>query len=260
MDNYRLELEYDGTDFHGWQIQPGQRTVQGELTRALEGICREKIRVAGAGRTDAGVHATRQVASFQAERALETATLQRGLNALLPADVRVLRVRTVPEGFSARHSAVARCYRYQMLRQSSALWRRFYYELPRPVDVDAMREAAELFLGDQDFTAFAASDAGDRCRCVVGRAEVHANDTAVFFEITANRFLHNMVRRLTGVLVEVGRGRFRPSAVQEILRTRDRSRGGPCLPPHGLFLVDVRYPNVNGAASPRIVDAGAHTP
>ena len=247
MHHYGMQIEYDGTDFKGWQVQPGQRTVQGELCAALERLLQEKITLVGAGRTDAGVHAWAQVASFAASVEQPAETLERAVNALLPGDVRVRAVRTVGESFSARHSAVSRSYRYQMLRQRSAIWRRFYYELPHEVNAQAMADAAELFLGDQDFTAFVAADAGDRCRSVVGRSEVTANDNEVLFEITADRFLHNMVRRLAGVLVEVGRRRFTPATVREILRTKDRSRGGPCLPSHGLFLVGVRYANAPDA-------------
>lgn len=241
MPNYRMDVEYDGTDFKGWQVQPGQRTVQGELRAALARLVQDEVTLVGAGRTDAGVHAWGQVASFETPAPRAPEELGRGLNALLPADVRVLHVVQAPAGFSARHSAVSRSYRYQMLRRRSALWRRFYYELPHDVREGAMVEAAELFLGDQDFTAFVAADAGERCRCVVGRSQVTASDDAIYFDITADRFLHNMVRRLAGVLVEVGRGRFAPGDVRGILEKRDRSRGGPCLPPHGLFLVGVRY-------------------
>ncbi len=252
MQHYRLDLEYDGTDFKGWQVQPEQRTVQGTLRDVLVRVLQADVTLVGAGRTDAGVHAWGQVASFSSAAGRTTQELGRALNALLPADVRVVGVREVPEDFSARHSAISRSYRYQMLRRRSAIWRRFYYELPHAVNEQAMADAAELFLGDQDFTAFVAADAGDSCRCVVGRSEITATDSEILFEITADRFLHNMVRRLAGVLVEVGRRRFPPETVREILRTKDRSRGGPCLPPHGLFLVGVRYRNEHEVEVPRV--------
>ena len=255
MPNYRADLEYDGTGFCGWQVQPGQRTVQGELCRALSRLFAAEVRVVGAGRTDAGVPALGQVASFATARERRPEAVQRGLNALLPRDVRVHRVRIVPDDFSARHTACARTYRYQMLRDPSALWRRFYYELPAPVDIAAMSAAAAAFHGEHDFTAFVRSDAGDACRCCVESTDVREERGAVLFEITANRFFHNMVRRIAGVLVEVGRGRVDPDSVREIVRDRDRSRGGPCLPPQGLFLVAVRYPENAAAPAPRFVDA-----
>lgn len=243
MPNYRVDLEYDGTDFHGWQVQPGLRTVQGELVRVLSEIVRAPVAVVGAGRTDAGVHALGQVASFQLPSPHATEKLTRMLNAALADDIRILSVAQVDNSFSARHSAIARRYRYQMSRRRSPLRRRFFYELRHGVDVAVMSQAAAWFLGDQDFTAFVASDAGSACRCLVSRSSVYAEHDAIFFEITANRFLHNMVRRLSGALVEVGRGRLPPDAVRDILRRGDRSRGGPCLPPHGLYLLGVGYPS-----------------
>jgi tRNA pseudouridine38-40 synthase len=240
--HYRIDLEYDGSDFHGWQIQPGLRTVQGELRQALERLLRQEISLEGAGRTDAGVHALGQVASLSCEGGKPPEVVQRALTSLLPRDILVRGVRAVPPEFSARHSAVARSYRYRLLQGRSALWRRYCLEVPSALDAAAMEEAACCFLGEHDFRAFAASDAGDRCVCLVERARVQAAGPWIDFEITANRFVHNMVRRLTGALLEVGRGRLSPEALSQILRQGDRPRGGPCLPPQGLFLLRVRYP------------------
>jgi tRNA pseudouridine38-40 synthase len=256
MPRRLVDLEYDGTDFRGWQIQPEQRTVQGELKRVLQRIFQEEIQLVGAGRTDAGVHALGQVATFSSTTARPLGPVRRGLNAMLPRDIRVLDVRSAPAGFSARHDAISRSYRFQMLRAPSALWRRFYYELAHEVDVEAMAAAATLFTGSHDFTAFVASDSGDHCDCTVAWSTVVADSSELRFEITANRFLHNMVRRLAGVLVEVGRGRLATEEVRDILRSRDRTRGGPCLPPNGLFLVGVRYPR-NEAP---LVDAAGSSP
>ena len=241
MPTVRLDLEYDGTDFRGWQVQPGERTVQGCVEEALQEILGERVRLTGAGRTDTGVHALGQVASFRHDTLPPAPQLLRRLNIGTPHDVRVTTLRFVEDDFSARHSARARRYRYQMLRQRSALWTRYYHELSTPVDVDRMNQAAQVFLGEQDFAAFAHVDKGANSRCLVSRAVVQGDDTRVWFEITANRFLHNMVRRLSGVLVEVGRGRLRPADLRDILRHRDSSRGGPCLPPRGLFFVAVDY-------------------
>lgn len=243
MPTVRLDLEYDGTDFHGWQVQPGTRTVQGILEDALHDILQQRVRLTGAGRTDTGVHALGQVASFRCATVPPAGQLLRRLNVGLPEDVRVLAVREVEGGFSARHSARARRYRYQMLRRRSALWTRYYHVLRWPVDVDAMSEAANALLGEQDFTAFARARDGEHGRCLVSRAEVQGDIERVWFDITANRFLHNMVRRLSGALVEVGRGRLRPSQIRDILQRQDHSRGGPCLPAAGLFFVSVDYGN-----------------
>jgi tRNA pseudouridine38-40 synthase len=260
MPTIRLDLEYDGTDFHGWQVQPATRTVQGVLEAALHDILHHPVRLTGAGRTDTGVHALGQVASFRSDHVPPAPQLLRRLNVGIPPDVRVLAVREVEDGFSARHSARARRYRYQMLRRRSALWTRYYHVLRWPVDVDAMSEAASSLLGEQDFTAFANARAGDNCRCLVSRATVQGDVERIWFDITANRFMHNMVRRLSGVLVEVGRGRLRPSQVRDILLRRDRSRGGPCLPAAGLFFVSVDYSNSAISAPGAGVDVDGANP
>ena len=260
MPNVRLEVEYDGTDFHGWQVQVGQRTVQGCLLESVQGILGKPTRLIGAGRTDAGVHALGQVANFHSDKVPPLPQLLRRLNIGLPDDVRVKSVRLVDDDFSARHSARARRYRYQMLRRRSALWTRYHHVLHWPVDVGAMAAAAEYYLGEQDFAAFANVRAGDRCNCLVSRSVVHADESRVVFEITANRFMHNMVRRLAGALVEVGRGRLAADSLRDILRQRDRSRGGPCLPPQGLFMVSVVYDNNVAAVDAPSVDVPEANP
>lgn len=242
MPSYRLDIEYDGGDFHGWQVQPGRRTVQGEIERSLAILCREPVRVVGAGRTDAGVHALGQVASFEAS-GQDVRRLRRGLNALLPPDVHVHRLSEVAVDFSARASALSRHYRYRMSQRSSPLERRFEYRLRHAVDAARMQAAAACLQGEHDFTAFAARDrdaTGRRCRVL--EARVDAEGERVRFEIGADRFVYNLVRRLAGALVEVGRGRLSPEDFERILVQRDTSRGGPCLPAHGLVLLSVRYP------------------
>jgi len=239
---FRLDLAYDGTDFHGWQAQPGQRTVQGLLQDALLRLLRSEIAVEGAGRTDAGVHAIGQVASFHATTEREPEWLQHALRSVLPADLHVARASLASAEFSARRSAVARTYRYRMRRGPHVFWRRYCLQVSPDLQVDAMREAAAVFIGDHDFTAFAASAAGDRCQCLVERASVLERGPWVDFDVTANRFVHNMVRRVTGALLEVGMGRRTAADLEAILRSHDRTRGGPCLAPQGLFLVGVRYP------------------
>ena len=261
MPNHRADLEYDGTDFHGWQVQPGKRTVQGELVRALAVLCREEVRVVGAGRTDSGVHALGQVANFRIESAPELARLRRGLDGLLPPDMRVRRLQVAPDDFSARASAEWRSYRYQMLLEPSPVLRRFYHVVPSGLEPEAMQEAVRGLLGLHDFTAFARSGhAGETALCNVSEARLTPVGERLFFEITANRFLHNMVRRLAGALVEVGRGRRPPAALAEALKSGDRSQGGPCLPACGLFLVSVRYPGEASIPAARVVDSGPGSP
>lgn len=242
MPVYRLDLQYDGTEFSGWQVQPGRRTVQGELARALATFCGSPVRVVGAGRTDAGVHALAQVASFECEREIDPERLSRALAALLPPDIHVWWCGRAADGFSARGSARWRAYSYRMLRAPHAMGRRYHHLLTTPVDPARMAQAAARLVGEHDFTAFASTrSAGPGWDCVVHRAELLDESPRLRFEIRANRFLHNMVRRLTGALVEVGRGRLQPEDLDTILSQGDRSRGGPCLPPNGLFLVGVGY-------------------
>jgi tRNA pseudouridine38-40 synthase len=240
VPTYRLELEYAGAAFHGWQTQPCQRTVQGVLAAALSRLCPDQPVPEGAGRTDSGVHALGQVASFVSARDFEPLRLLRALGGLLPADVRVYRAGRASDGFSARRSAQARLYRYQWLRTASALLGRYHGVLPRGVLVQRMQEAAELLCGDHDFTAFAVAASGGG-RCCVRAARVVETATRLAFEIEADRFLHNMVRRSAGALCEVGRGALALEAFAA--RFARRAPLGPCLPARGLYLVAVRYPS-----------------
>jgi tRNA pseudouridine38-40 synthase len=232
MPTYRLDLEYDGTDFHGWQVQPGLRTVQGELMAALEQLCQTPVKVTGAGRTDAGVHARMQVASFRTEAALEPHRLLHGVNGLVSPAIRVWRAGPVAEDFSARGSARERRYVYRMLRAPSVFCRRTHFVLRWPVDTEAMQAASEAFLGTHAFTAFAAGPADDGTwDCEVRQAQVTGDAFGIGFEIAANRFLHNMVRRIAGTLVEVGRGRLAAADVAAILASGDPRRCGPACRP-----------------------------
>jgi len=261
MATYRLHLEYDGSAFHGWQVQPGRRTVQAEVEAALGRLLGERICLVGAGRTDAGVHALGQVASFESERMQEPRRLLRGCHGLLPADVHVWAAGVTSPGFSARASATWRRYVYRMVRQPSPLRRHFGHVLRWPVDEQAMAAAAAGLLGTHDFTAFVAHRSAARGRdCTVLRSEIHAEAQEVRFEIVANRFLYNMVRRLSGALLEIGRGRLAAAELERILERRDTGRGGPCLPAHGLYLVEVGYPEDPQFASSAVVDGMRWSP
>jgi tRNA pseudouridine38-40 synthase len=243
MPTYRLHLEYDGSAFRGWQVQPGKRTVQGELHAALSQLFRQPVEVVGAGRTDAGVHALGQVASFESALEFEPRRLLHALAGLLPGDARVWGAGHASAGFSARHSALSRHYRYRLWRGSSAFTRRTHQVLEHEVDLEAMHTAAALWIGEHDFTAFASTrSAASHRRCRVSEAQLRAAGPQLRFDVTADRFLQNMVRRLAGTLVEVGRGRRTVAQVQEALVTGDPRGCGPCLSPAGLFLLEVRYP------------------
>ena len=242
MRTIRLTLEYDGTDFLGWQIQKAGRTVQGEVERVLSQMLKEPVRVVGAGRTDAGVHALGQVAHFRTEHTIPVVGLQRGMNALLPDDVVVTEAEEAPADFHARFSARRRSYRYVVTRRRRAIGRQYAYYWDDPLDLRAIREATSLLLGEHDFRAFCHAGAEvNHFRCNVFRAEWFERGDELHFEISANRFLHNMVRILVGTLLEIGRGKQKPEWVSELLQSGERTRAGRTVPAHGLFLLSVEY-------------------
>ncbi len=244
MRRFKLILEYEGTAYHGWQVQSGLPTIQGILQATLTKIAGTPVGVTGAGRTDAGVHALGQVASFSAEVRLDPLTLRRALNATLPRDIVVCCVEEAPPAFDARRSARSKTYRYTLLRREypSAWLGRHSLYVPYPLDVDAMAEAARVLIGTHDFSAFRAGTctAATPVRTVLD-ASWRVADDLVHFEITANAFLQHMVRIILGTLLEVGRGKRTPSEVAMILATRERRHAGKTALPHGLCLVEVHY-------------------
>ncbi|HYB72137.1 MAG TPA: tRNA pseudouridine(38-40) synthase TruA [Candidatus Sulfotelmatobacter sp.] len=247
MRTFKLVLEYQGTQYHGWQVQPGLATIQGTLQDALARIAGRPVPVVGAGRTDAGVHAVGQVASFRADLGLDPPTLQRALNASLPRDIAVVEAAEAPSGFDARRDATARTYRYTLLCRSyrSAVWRDMALHIPRPLALDAMSAAAGRLVGEHDFSAFRAAHctAPTPFRRVTD-ARLDREGDLVHFLITADAFLQHMVRIIMGTLVQVGVGCLTPEGFQAILASGDRRRAGKTLDPRGLCLVRVHYPSV----------------
>jgi len=240
MSNFKLILEYDGTGFHGWQIQPDLRTVQGELRRAIEETTGERTTVTGAGRTDAGVHAVAQVASFASGTGLAPDVLLGALNARLPKDVRVRRLEEAPPRFNARHDAKSRTYHYILIRRPTALWRNYYYLVTAGLDIAAMRGALGELRGERDFTTFATSQDDSPVKvCRVIRAELVESPPLVTFAVTADHFLHHMMRSIAGTVLEIGRGK--PWSMSGIIAARDSSRSGATLPPYALYLMHVGY-------------------
>lgn len=242
MPFWKLVIEYDGTDFAGWQVQPTERTVQGELKRALETVLRHPVRVTGAGRTDAGVHALGQVASFESEE--DVVAARRSLNGVLPRDVVVRTAEMAPVGFHARYDAVRRHYRYRMHRGETAIHRRSAWALRPLPDVAAMRAAAARMPGHRDFASLASGvEPGETTDCHLERVEVLEDGVFLNVEVSGNRFLRKMVRTMVGTLLEVGWGKQPPEWIDEVLASRDRRLAGPVVPPTGLFLVGVEYPD-----------------
>lgn len=242
--HYRLTLEYDGTDYHGWQLQPQVRTLQGTLEDAIATVVRHPVRLHAAGRTDTGVHALGQVASFRTERMFDPVELRRALNALTPPDIAVRQVVEVPEAFDPRRHATRRVYEYRIWNQPwrSAFWHRFTWHLPRSLDVVAMRLAATALPGTHDFSAFRAADCESEgaVRTVTHSGLTEAENLLVY-RVEANAFLKHMVRTIVGTLVRVGTRDLPPEAMAEILAGRDRTRAGANAPPQGLVLVAVVY-------------------
>lgn len=235
-----MTIEYDGTDFHGWQSQPGLSTVQGELSRALEEITGRGAEIVGAGRTDAGVHAAGQVASVRLETNLSPTELRRAMTAKLPGDIVVRKIEEVQLSFNARFDARSRTYSYVFIQRPTALWRRYYYLITGDVDISAMRGAIRGFLGEHDFTSFCGSaDAGSSKKCRVTKAGIVQSPPLVLLSFTADHFLYRMVRSAAGTILEIGRGK--PMKISEIIAARSRAAAGPTLPPHALFLMEVRY-------------------
>jgi tRNA pseudouridine38-40 synthase len=244
-----LDLEYDGTDFRGSQIQARGRTVQGELERALHQLTQQETRVALAGRTDAGVHARGQRATFETVSVLPLATFVRGLNALLPADVAVQRSQEVAEGFHARFSAMRRAYRYTLYRAAvrSPLTQRYAWVVGGPLDVAAMEAGLELLLGERDFASFAGGGRASRRKTTVRHvyeAGCECLERWVFVDVVANAFLRQMVRNIVGLLVSLGQGRCTLEQFEAIRDARDRRQVGPPAPPQGLCLMRVEYDSI----------------
>jgi tRNA pseudouridine38-40 synthase len=237
MRNFKLTIEYDGTDFHGWQVQR-------EIIRAL-GELGDDVSVSGAGRTDAGVHAAGQVASARLETRLDAPTIARALNAKLPSDVRIRRAEEVPLSFNARFDARSRTYRYLITRRESALWRRYFYYYGGELDIRAMRGAIRELQGEHNFSSFSSSaDTSGTKACRVLSASLAETPPILSFEITADHFLHTMVRSIGGTLIGIGAGK--PLDMKQIIERRDRRAAGPTLPPNGLYLVGVGYGRTTG--------------
>jgi len=253
----RLTVEYDGSEFCGFQWQPGVRTVARVLENALERLLRETVKITGAGRTDSGVHATGQVISFTTTRPFPFERLVVALNALLPRDLSVRDAAEVETGFSARFSAIERTYVYAIRNAPgpSALTDRYAWGVARPLDLEAMRAAGSCLIGEHDFRAFSAPAEGPAVRNV-RRLEIKPLERLVRVEIAAGGFLRHMVRVVIGTLVECGEGRRDPAGMAGVLASADRSRAGVTAPPQGLYLAGVRYPQgYDSYAEPPVLGA-----
>jgi len=251
MRHFKLTIAYDGTDFHGWQMQANKPTIQGEIVSVLQQLTQEKIMLHGAGRTDAGVHALGQVASFRTQSGLSAQEFQRALNALLPPTIRIVGAEEVGPDFNARWSARGKTYRYRLYRGRvvpPAIWR-YVLHYPFPLDEDAMRDAAARFVGMHDFASFAASTGSeddDKERST--EREIYSTELArtpdneeLVFTVRGRSFLRYMVRKMVGTLLDVGRGKLTAADIERLYELRDRSKSGPTVPPQGLVMVEVQH-------------------
>lgn len=249
MRNLKLILAYDGTDFCGWQVQPGTPSIQDTLAEAIGRITGEKVLPQGSGRTDAGVHAIAQVATFETDTPIPATNLVTALNDVLPAAIRVLEATDVPSEFHARKSAKAKTYRYRICRDAICppFLARYVWHYPYPLEFKVMAEAARLVEGEHDFTSFAAVDPEK------GRPEAASNVRTIFssawrcegtewiYEVRGNGFLHHMVRNLVGTFILAGKGTLKPDDITRILNANNRSAAGATAPAQGLYLVNVEY-------------------
>jgi tRNA pseudouridine38-40 synthase len=251
MRYFKLTIAYDGTDFHGWQMQLNKPTIQREIVNVLRRITQETVQLHGAGRTDAGVHALGQVASFHTQSGLSAAEFQRALNALLPPTIRITAAEEVGPDFHARWSARRKTYRYRLYRGKVVppmLWR-YVLHYPFPLDEGAMRDAAGRFVGMHDFASFAAStgsEEDDKERST--EREIFSAELArspdgdeLVFTACGRSFLRYMVRKMVGTLLDVGRGKLAPADIERLYELKDRSKSGPTVPPQGLCMVRVEH-------------------
>jgi tRNA pseudouridine38-40 synthase len=251
MRYFKITIAYDGTDFHGWQMQPNEPTIQGEISGVLRRLTQENIALHTTGRTDAGVHALGQVGSFRTQSGLSANDFQRALNALLPPSIRITAAEEVGPEFDARWSARGKIYRYRIYRGRVVppmLWR-YVLHYPFPLDEEAMKLGASRFVGMHDFASFAAStgsEEDDKERSTV--REIYsselvrtADNEELVYTVHGRSFLRYMVRKMVGTLLDVGRGRLKPEDIDRLYQLKDRSKSGPTVPPQGLCMISVEH-------------------
>ena len=242
--NIKLTISYDGSEYHGWQIQPGRKTIQGAISETVQNLLGCEVQVFGASRTDAGVSALGQVGLVQIDSPIPTENLARAITGRLPADIAVTEAVEVPDGFDVIGAVKSKLYRYTIFtgRVRPVLQIRHCWHLPAKLDTGAMAEAAAMLVGKKDFKSFAsAADRRESSVRTIFRCEITADDDWIYVDVEGDGFLYNMVRNIVGTLVEVGRGRWRPEKINQILEAKNRTAAGPIAPAAGLCLMWIKY-------------------
>lgn len=244
MRNIKLTIEYDGKDFNGWQKQPNKLNIQGEIERAIYDITGQESELIASGRTDAGVHALAQVANFKTNSQIPVSKIPIALNTKLKRSIRIINAEEVDERFHSRYNCKKKTYRYVINNSpnGTAIYRNLEYNFSGSLDIQKMQKAVKYFEGEHDFKAFKASGTSSKSsvrRIFLG--EVKKENDRIIIELTGSGFLYNMVRIISGTLLEVGTGKIDPDSIPEIIKSKDRTKAGKTLPPNGLYLVKVEY-------------------
>lgn len=244
MRNIKLIIEYDGKKFGGWQKQPTKLNIQGEIEQAIKEITGEEVELNASGRTDSGVHSLGQVANFKTNSNIETEKIPFAINSKLKKSIVIKSAEEVDENFHARYNCKGKKYRYIINNsvQGTAIYRDLEYHIPQKLDINKMREAIKFFEGEHDFKGFRASGTSNKNSIrTIYSAEIKQENEKIVIELTGNGFMYNMVRIISGTLVDVGLGKIKPENIPEIINSKDRNKAGKTLPAHGLYLVEVYY-------------------
>ena len=244
MRNIKLIIEYDGKEYNGWQKQKNKLNIQGEIEKAIETIIGEEIELIASGRTDAGVHSLGQTANFKTESTIQIEKIPIAINSQLKKSIRIKSAEEVEENFHSRYNCKRKTYRYTInnSEQGSAIYRNLEYHMPQKLNFEEMKKAIKYFEGEHDFKAFKASGTSSKSTVrTIYKAEVKQDGERIIIELTGNGFLYNMVRIISGTLLEVGLGKIRPYQIKEIIESKDRENAGRTLPSQGLYLVRVEY-------------------
>lgn len=247
MRNIKLIIEYDGKEYNGWQKQKNKLNIQGEIEKAIETIIGEEIELIASGRTDAGVHSLGQTANFKTESTIQIEKIPIAINSQLKKSIRIKSAEEVEENFHSRYNCKRKTYRYTInnSEQGSAIYRNLEYHMPQKLNFEEMKKAIKYFEGEHDFKAFKASGTSSKSsvRTIYSAKVIDAGNEKIYIELTGNGFLYNMVRIISGTLVDVGCGKIKPEEIKNIIESKKRNLAGKTLPPQGLYLVNVEYEN-----------------